>query len=99
MRLIPWLRTGGPHMGVVGKMAAGGVILACLCLGSVVGWLLGDASLGGNVGTVVGLAVVGGNVMLSLRWMRRRFDPVRSRAEGERLGRLASLPEDEADGT
>lgn len=84
-------------MGAYGKAVAGSTVLACLALGTFAGWALGDASLGGNVGTVVGLALVGGNVLLSLRWMRRRYDPARSRAEGERLGRLAGLPEDEDD--
>lgn len=95
MRLMKWLRLGGPHVGVVGKAAAGGVVFVCLSLGAVIGWVLGNASLGGNIGTVVGLLVVASNVALSIRWMRRRFDPARSRAEGERLGRLAGLPEDD----
>ncbi len=78
-------------MGVVGKAAAGAVFAACLILGSLVGLLLGDASLGGNVGAFVGLLVIAVNVALSLRYMRRRFDPVKSRAEGERLAREARL--------
>ena len=82
-------------MGVVGKVAAAGVVLACLVLGALVGWALGKPSLGGNVGTIVGLLLVGGNVLLSLRWMRWRYDPARSRADGERLGRLAGLNDDE----
>ena len=86
MRLTQGLRTGAPHIGVVGKAAAGVVVLACFVLGVVVGWMLGDASLGGNVGTAVGLLLVGGNVLFSLRYVKRRFDPSRSRAEGEQLG-------------
>ena len=97
MRLAQGLHRSGLHLGVVAKVAAAAVVLACLILGALVGWALGEPSLGGNVGTVVGLLLVGGNVLLSLRWMRRRYNPARSRAEGERLGRLAGLPEDEDD--
>ena len=84
-------------MGVVGKVVAGTVVVVCLGLGALFGWVLGDASLGGNVGTLLGLLLVGGNVLLSLRHARRRFDPARSRAEGEWLGRLAGLPDDADD--
>jgi hypothetical protein len=82
-------------MGVFGKAVAAAVVLACLSAGTLIGWALGDASLGGNFGTVIGLLLVGGNVLFSLRWMRRRFDPASSRAEGDRLGRLAGLPEND----
>jgi hypothetical protein len=84
-------------MGVVGKTAAGAVFAACLLVGSLVGLLLGDASLGGNVGALVGLLIIAVNVTLSLRYMRRRFDPVESRAEGERLARDARLPASDPD--
>ena len=89
MGLLRWLRFGGIHAGVVGKTVAGGVLFGCFALGSLVGLLLGNASLGGNVGAVVGLVAVGLNVVLSLRYVRRRFDPAASRARGEQRARGA----------
>ena len=89
MRLLRWIRFGGPHAGVVGKAVAGGVFFVCFALGSLVGLLLGNASLGGNVGAVVGLVTIGVNVMVSLRFVRRRFDPATSRARGEQRAREA----------
>jgi hypothetical protein len=70
----------------------------CLLLGALVGRVVGDASVGGNVGALVGLVIIALNVMLSLRYMRRRFDPASARAEGEPLGREAGPQASERSG-
>jgi hypothetical protein len=89
------LRTGGLHAGLLGKALSVAVVGAGMLLGLGVGMLLGHPSRGANAGAVFGLLVVTVNAVVTWRWMRRKYDPARARAEGERLGRLAGLSDDQ----
>ncbi len=81
---LRWFRAFGLHAGVYGKIVASGVVGVAMAGGALVGLALGDPVLGGLVGALVGIALVILNVLISLAYVRRRFDPGRARADGER---------------